>query len=104
MHAYHDEGNVEEIEKHIFEAITTADPLINSNQCIVLIIYGEQYKIAFSRPVKDITWTSIEGAQLRLVYNILYFNYQIYGLTHEGELKSLELQILLRFFLASCGF
>ena len=78
------------VESHVFKAMITADPLTNPDQCMVMVILSN-HKLAFIRPAKDTTWTSINSEQFGVVEEILYCNDQFYVLTCGGKLESFRI-------------
>ncbi|GMN27755.1 hypothetical protein TIFTF001_001800 [Ficus carica] len=68
----------------------TADPLTNPDQCIVMVI-SSNHKLAFIRPARDTTWTSINSEQFGVAEEILYCNDQFYVLTCGGKLESFRI-------------
>ncbi|KAK9945429.1 hypothetical protein M0R45_010946 [Rubus argutus] len=47
-------------EHYVFKATMSADPILNAEDCIVVVIYLELCKMAFIRLRKDTTWTYID--------------------------------------------
>ncbi|KAL5570062.1 hypothetical protein UlMin_026637 [Ulmus minor] len=81
----------EDFDYHIFKATITADPLENPNDCTIVVIFGENFRLAFIRLGKDTTWTKVDGHRVWGSFeDILSYNNHFYALDTEGELISFD--------------
>lgn len=53
---------VEDCDYYVSKATITADPILNANDCIVVVIYADKCYMSFIRPGKDTTWTYMDTA------------------------------------------
>ncbi|PRQ41706.1 hypothetical protein RchiOBHm_Chr3g0449701 [Rosa chinensis] len=58
---------VKDCNYYVVKAIITADPILNANECIVVLIYLERSQMAFIRPGNDTTWTYLPTKMDRIV-------------------------------------
>ncbi|CAL8172231.1 unnamed protein product [Prunus armeniaca] len=47
-------------EYYVHKATLTADPILNANECVVVVIFGHYSNMAFLRLSKDTTWTYVD--------------------------------------------
>lgn len=71
---------------HVVKALITADPLANPNDCIIAVIFGEFWEIAFLRYARDTTWTKVKVNTIldNRFHDITYYNNQIYAVNQLG--------------------
>ncbi|PON50220.1 F-box protein SKIP [Trema orientale] len=74
---------------HVLKVLITADPLINPNDCTIVVKYGGLGKLAFIKYGKDTTWTKIEDDQFRGYEDMVYYKNQIY-VHSRGKLASFD--------------
>lgn len=81
---------------HIKKSVLTTDLLINPNECILVVIFGD-IELAMFRIAEDKTWTKIKAHDPDIEYSmscmndILYHNSQIYvSISDDGKLVSFD--------------
>ncbi|PON34779.1 ascorbic acid mannose pathway regulator [Trema orientale] len=77
---------IEVRDYHVWKALITADPVTNPDNCIIVVIYGFQRKMACIIYGKDKTWKEIEYRGMDMVH----FKNQIYIVRNNGELISFD--------------
>ncbi|PON73189.1 F-box protein [Parasponia andersonii] len=89
------EENDEYLEYYIFKfTIFTPDPIANSNDLVIVVIFGVSRQLAYIRPNKDITWTGVLGnVPGKIAFDdVLYYKDQFYTLTYvRGQLASFNI-------------
>ncbi|KAM5566276.1 F-box protein [Rosa sericea] len=76
-------------EYYAFRSTLSADPILNAEDCVLVIIYGEYSQMAFIRPRRDKTWTFIDK-KWTIIQEVLYFGDRFYALDHWSNLLSFE--------------
>ncbi|KAK9925444.1 hypothetical protein M0R45_033768 [Rubus argutus] len=78
-------------KKYAYKAIISADPILNANDCIVVVIYEEQLRLAFIRLGKDATWTYIDES-CRPIDDVIYAQHKFYAADGKrGKLLSFDI-------------
>ena len=78
-------------EYHIRKLLLTTDPLINSNDCTAVVIFGEEGELAFIRLGRDTSWTRIMGDHCIEFDEVLYHNNQFYATNFYGMVVSFDI-------------
>lgn len=77
-------------KRFVYKATITADPILNADDCIVVVIYEELCRLAFIRISKDTTWTYI-GEKYRLFEEVAYVDGEFYAVDHWSQLLYFEI-------------
>ncbi|PRQ60002.1 putative F-box domain-containing protein [Rosa chinensis] len=79
-------------ERYVYKATISADPVLNANECIVVVITQPGYQLAFIRLGKDRAWSYIDGrARGRGFDEVIFLGGKFYGVRNNGRLLSLEI-------------
>ncbi|XP_021833978.1 F-box protein SKIP23-like [Prunus avium] len=62
----------------IFKAMLSADPILDANNCIVLVIYEQQCQMAFIRLNKDTTWTYVDQ-RYSIIEEVVLHQHKVYA-------------------------
>ena len=65
--------------------LLTADPLVNSNDCTVVAILGEDGELAFIRLGRGASWIRIEGDHCIAFDEVLHCNNRFYTTNFSGN-------------------
>lgn len=74
----------------VYKTTISADPILNAEDCIVVVIYEEQCRLAFIRLSKDKAWTYIDNSP-GLVQEVLYFGDRYYAVDYWNHLFSFDI-------------
>ncbi|CAL8127209.1 unnamed protein product [Prunus armeniaca] len=89
-----DEGTLAEF---VVKATISADPILDANNCIVVVIYEGLCKLAFIRLNKDTTWTYLDprleyiGQSLDRIEDVVHVKEKIYAVKGGGQLFSFDI-------------
>ncbi|KAK9945387.1 hypothetical protein M0R45_010907 [Rubus argutus] len=78
-------------DHYVFKATMSADPILNAEDCIMVVIYRELCQIAFIRLSKDTTWTYIDTGvdkQGNLIQEVAHVEDKFYAVDHWNRLLS----------------
>lgn len=79
-------------KKYAYKATISADPILNANDCIVVVIYEEKLQLAFIRLGKDATWTYIDESCRPIDDVIFYAPDKFYAASGDrGKLLSFDI-------------
>ncbi|KAI5347007.1 hypothetical protein L3X38_014886 [Prunus dulcis] len=77
-----DEGTIAEF---VVKATISADPILDANNCVVVVIYEGSCKLAFIRLNKDTTWTYVDprleyiGQSLDMIEDVVHVKEKFYA-------------------------
>jgi hypothetical protein len=83
-------------EDFVTKATMSGDPILNPNNCIVVVIYLEKCLLAFIKPGKDTIWTYVDASVdntdrgCRLIEEVAYLEGKFYAVNHWSELLSFD--------------
>ncbi|PQM35051.1 putative F-box protein [Prunus yedoensis var. nudiflora] len=95
-----DKGNLcyeRTIVEFVIKATISADPILDANNCVVVVIYEELCKLAFIRLNKDTTWTYVDpgleyiGQSLQMVEDVVHVKEKFYAVKGGGQLFSFDI-------------
>lgn len=72
----------EKYDHYVFRSTISADPILDTNNCVVVVIYEEANQMAFIRLGKDPTWTLITEMKWRLIEEVIHFGDRFYAVDH----------------------
>ncbi|XP_021823468.1 F-box protein At2g26160-like [Prunus avium] len=78
----------------IYKATISADPILDPNNCIILVIYEELSQLAFIRLNRDKKWTYADKSvdqSWRLIEEVVQFQDKFYALDRLGKLCSFDI-------------
>lgn len=79
-------------DHYVHKAIISADPILNANDCIVVVITQPFWQLAFIRLGKDTTWNYIDGRlRGRGFHDIVFREDKFYGVQSDSRLLSFEI-------------
>ncbi|CAL8127200.1 unnamed protein product [Prunus armeniaca] len=73
----------------VFKATISADPILNANDYIVVVIYEEYCRLAFIRPGKDTAWTYVDQ-RWSLIQEVVPIRDKFYAVDRWGNLLSFD--------------
>ncbi|CAL9008636.1 unnamed protein product, partial [Prunus brigantina] len=73
----------------VFKATISADPILNANYYIVVVIYEEFCRLAFIRPGKDTIWTYVDE-RWSLIEEVVPIRDKFYAVDRWGNLLSFD--------------
>ena len=82
---------VENCNYYVVKAIITADPILNSDECIVVLIYLGLRQMAFIRPSKDTTWTYLRTKGYGIIDIIQWEDGKVYAVGTHGNLLTFDI-------------
>ncbi|KAL6127691.1 hypothetical protein ACLB2K_071054 [Fragaria x ananassa] len=71
-------------ERFVYKATITADPIINPDDCIVVVIYVERCRLAFIRLNKDISWTYM-AEDYATIEEVAYVDRKFYAVDNHSK-------------------
>ncbi|XP_021834617.1 putative F-box protein At5g60060 [Prunus avium] len=78
------------IAEFVIKATISADPILDANNCIVVVIYEGRGQLAFIRLNKDTTWTYIDES-LCFIEDVVHFKDKFYVVKQGGGLFSSDI-------------
>ncbi|KAL6290491.1 hypothetical protein ACE6H2_008001 [Prunus campanulata] len=85
------------IVEFVVKATISADPILDANNCVVVVIYEGSCKLAFIRLNKDTTWTYVDprleyiGQSLDMVEDVVHVKEKFYAVKGGGQLFSFDI-------------
>ncbi|XP_004309236.1 PREDICTED: F-box protein At2g17036-like [Fragaria vesca subsp. vesca] len=77
---------------YVHKAVISADPLLNANECIVVVITEPFYQLAFIRLGKDSTWTYVDWRiRGRGFDEVVFLEGKLYGVQSRNRVLSCEI-------------
>ncbi|XP_004309192.1 PREDICTED: putative F-box protein At2g33200-like [Fragaria vesca subsp. vesca] len=77
-------------ERFVYKAIITADPIINPDDCIVVVIYVERCRLAFIRLNKDISWTYM-AEDYKTIEEVAYVDRKFYAVDNRSKVLCFDI-------------
>ncbi|XP_004309193.1 PREDICTED: putative F-box protein At5g60060-like [Fragaria vesca subsp. vesca] len=77
-------------EQVVFKATITADPILNPDDCIVVVIYVDLWRLAFIRLNKDISWTYMTK-DYTTIEEVAYVDRKFYVVDHRSKLLCFDI-------------
>lgn len=78
------------IAAFVIKATISADPILNPNNCIVVVTYEGRGKLAFIRLNKDTTWTYVDES-LSLIQDVVHVEDKFYVVEEGATLFSFDI-------------
>ncbi|XP_061999352.1 probable F-box protein At1g44080 [Rosa rugosa] len=80
---------VKKCDYYVYKAMISADPVVNAEDCVVVVIYEEQCRLSFIRLNKDKAWTYVHRP--RPVQDVLHFGNRYYAVNYWSNLYSFDI-------------
>ncbi|KAL6215022.1 hypothetical protein ACLB2K_014453 [Fragaria x ananassa] len=75
-------------DHYVFKSAISADPIVDPNNCVIVVIYEAHYRMAFLRLGKDTTWTLIDG---NCTQEVIHFDGRFYALDLWSKISCFEI-------------
>ncbi|XP_068342711.1 F-box protein SKIP23-like [Pyrus communis] len=74
-------------DRYVHKATISADPVLNADECIVEVIFGDGYLLASVRPGKDKTWTYREHRTWHFIDDVVHVGDKVYCVDRSDRLN-----------------
>ncbi|XP_021827103.1 putative F-box protein At5g55150 [Prunus avium] len=88
-----DKGNLcneETLAEFVVKATISTDPILDANNCVVVVIYEGSCKLAFIRLNKDTTWTYVDQS-LDRIEDVVHVKEKFYAVKGGGQVFSFDI-------------